>query len=326
MKKKQPLSANPFWALASLFFLLGMTSCKDIIEVDLSKKTLTGLAPAANSVSSSFTQNFRWDELEDATKYKLQIATPTFTAPLRYVLDTTIVYTNFSITLTPGSYEWRVRAENESSRTEYIVSKLTIDSTLDLQGQTVVLSSPADNYYSKLLPVSFSWQSMTNAENYLFQVLDNGTIIETQSLTTAAITYTFAVQGTYSWKITAQNSLTTSQPTSRTLVVDTTSPLIPVPFYPVGDTITANPIPLKWNLSSASNTFEEANYCQLQISTDATFNLITTKDTTIEVSANPMLYDFYGATVGQEYFWRIQSSDQAGNTSAYTTARRIKRN
>ena len=45
---------------------------------------------ADSTISASSSQTFRWDLLNGAVKYQLQIAKPNFTAPLTYLLDTNI--------------------------------------------------------------------------------------------------------------------------------------------------------------------------------------------------------------------------------------------
>ncbi len=300
-------------------------SCKDIIETDLSKNSLVNLVPSNNYVSSSFSQTFRWDELDGATKYKLQIVQPNFASPWVYSLDTTISKNSFTVSLFPGIYQWRVRAINGSSFTEYITYNLTIDSSLDLHNQKVVLSSPGNNTTTNTFTKNFSWQTLPNADSYIFQILSAGSPIETKSLTATSYTYAFTAEGTFAWKVTAQNSNSTSQPSDAWAVnIDTTKPAMPTPVFPVFDTIHANPIPLKWNIAAATSVLDSANYCRLQISTDSTFVVIDKKDTLLTASANPMIYNLYGTSAGQKYFWRVKTTDEATNASDYFPARRIK--
>jgi hypothetical protein len=59
------------------------------------------------------------------------IANPNFKAVQQFILDTTITTTQFSYTLQPGKYEWRVRGRNGSSMTVYNNGFIDIDSTLN---------------------------------------------------------------------------------------------------------------------------------------------------------------------------------------------------
>jgi len=116
---------NIFWVFISLFFVL---SCDDIIGIeDISNKTVTILAPTNESVLTITDINFSWNTIEDAERYKLQIATPNFESATQIVLDTTITSSNFTKTLELGIYEWRVRAENSGYTTIYSTQSFTIE-------------------------------------------------------------------------------------------------------------------------------------------------------------------------------------------------------
>ncbi len=318
MLKRKKMKNRLLYSLLILSTCVFIYSCEDFIEVELSGKSVTILAPSNNTVSSSFNQLFKWEDLKGAEKYQLQIVKPNFSTIQQFVLDTTTTLTQFAYTLLPGSYQWRLRAMNNSSVTEYQTFNLTIDSTLDLSSSMVILTSPADNYYSKFMTNTFMWQSMSNADTYIFQLLSGGSPV---SSTATTLNYTFSAEGTYQWRVYAQNSYSNSAfSLTRTIVIDLTAPSVPTPVFPVLDTITANPIPLQWNTTSTADS------SHLLISTDSLFIVVTTKDTTIENTSTAVTYNFYSATVGLNYYWKVQDVDKAGNKSAYFTRRRIKRN
>lgn len=323
-------------SLFSVLILLAfscMYSCKDIIEVNLAKKSMTGLVPADSAVSASSSQAFRWDLLDGALKYQIQIAKPNFTAPLMYLLDTTIAKNTFSITLSPGVYQWRARALNGSSHTDYVTNNLRIDSTLNMQNQTVILSTPLNNTYANNLIKFFSWQALPNATSYIFEIDTSNILVDTKIISQASLTYTFTAQGTYSWHVRGQNSTSTSlSSATHTIIVDTTAPPVPIAVSPLTTTITTstNPIVFKWDITAATSRFDSTTSCQLQISTDPTFSVIdsTAKDTTMLVTASPMVYNFYSKTqtLGTIYYWHVRGIDLAGNKSNYFTPLSIKRN
>ena len=295
-------------------------SCEDFIEVELSGKSITVLAPANNTVSSSYSQLFKWEDLKGAEKYQLQIVKPNFASVAQFVLDTTTASTQFAFNLQPGNYQWRLRAMNNSSMTEYQTFSLTIDSTLDLSSSFVILNAnPVDNYYSKLFTNTFSWQAMTNADNYVFQLVSGGSPASTTATT---LNYTFTAEGVYQWKVYAQNSYSNSAfSVTRTITIDTAAPDVPTYISPTSDALTANPIVLMWNTSST------ANYSHLQISTDSLFlsALADIKDTIIPNTGISVSYNFYSSVVGEKYYWRVQDLDFAGNESQYFYRRRIRR-
>jgi hypothetical protein len=304
----------------SLFVLLisvFIISCEDFIEVDLGKKTITVLAPANNSNSPSFNQLFKWEDLKGAEKYQLQIVKPTFAAIQQFVLDTTTALSQFSFTLSPGAYQWRLRALNNSSETEYQTFTLTIDSTLDLSSSTVGSVSPINNYYSKFFTNTFSWGSLPNVDNYVLQTF--GATNSIQSITTTTAIQTFAAEGIYTWKIYAQNGFSTSLFTTQTITIDTTRPDVPVYVSPSSDTLTANPILLEWNSSAT------ADYSQVQISTDSLFTTASFVDVTIPITGIPITYNFSTSVIGVTYYWRVRDLDFAGNKSNFFYRKRIKR-
>jgi hypothetical protein len=303
-----------FFAIFLLSFLI--SSCDDFLERELGGQTVVVLAPSNNTISSNYTQSFWWEELKGASKYKLQIVKPSFSTIQELVVDTFIVGTQFSYTLQPGSYQWRLRAENSVSISDFITYNLTIDSSLNLGNQTLLLNTPSDNLYSNSLTHTFTWYAMPSASDYLFGIFSQSGVqignYQSTSLLTA--NYTFTSEGTFKWRVIAQNNQSVSPYTERTITIDTTKPLIPtLTFLPLNDTTSLNPIPLTWN-----NIEANASYWVL-ISTDSTF--ASYSDTTT-ASLN---YDFYGAAIGQFYYWKVKAIDRAGNAGQFSVIKRFNR-
>jgi hypothetical protein len=300
--------------LFSLIVLL-FSSCEEFIETDLSKSSLTVIAPLDNATTPNFTQTFWWEELKGADSYQIQIVRPSFSAMQYFVTDTTVHGSRIDLILQPGTYEWRIRAKNSISSTEFITRTLSVDSTLDLSGQTVALSLPSNNHYSKTLANTFSWQTMPNAQYYVLQLLQNGSLIHTQSSNTTTANYTFSTQGIYEWRVFAQNNNSNSGYATRTITIDTAKPVIPVFSLPTTDTITAEPIQLTWTHPESTITF------RIQISDDSTFSTVI-KDTTLEATT----YNLFNIPSGTYYYWHVKAIDRALNESAYFYRRRIKKN
>ena len=111
-----------------VFTLIGLVSCDELIEVtDISKETVTVLAPKNETILQSGAVVFTWDTLEDAESYRLQIATPSFESAQQIVKDTTLTTTRFLTTLDFKAYEWRVRAENSGYTTNYTTNSFSIE-------------------------------------------------------------------------------------------------------------------------------------------------------------------------------------------------------
>lgn len=293
-----------------------VTSCTDIVSTNLSKSSITILAPANNFVSQNYTQQFWWEVVEGAEKYNVQIVKPSFASGQQLIVDTLISGNKYSQTLQPGAYQWRVRAQNNSSNTDYVTYNLTIDSTLNLSSQMVLLNTPSDNFYADSLTQNLSWFAMPNATEYIFRIVNQSGIQigNSESTSSTDISYTFPGEGTYKWRVSALNSQSSSPSTEYTIIIDITMPITPVlSFAPINDTTRLKPVPLAWNSVETNASY------YLQISTDSTFTSIV-KDTT----TSDLTYNFRNPITNQFYFWRLRAIDLATNVGAYSSRRKFK--
>jgi hypothetical protein len=291
---------------------LTIYACKDFTEPDLSKKYVTIVAPSDNTASPRFTQRFVWEELKGADRYQLQIVSPGFDMVQQFILDTTISATQFSFTLQPGKYEWRLKAKNGSSMTVWDARTLKIDSTLNLASSKVNLTSPEDNYNTNTLANTFTWQTMPTATSYVFQILSSGSVIETKTLTTTTATYTFTASGTYQWRVFAQNDYSNSAYASHTISLDNTAPVAPTLTAPVANSSSKSPALLSWTRDAS------ASMDSVFIYSDSTLTQIV-KDT---LTAN-QTYNFITSALNKNYFWRVRSKDAAGNWGPYAIRRKF---
>lgn len=112
----------------SLVFIVIIYACEAIIEVeDISNEEVVLLAPADNTVIDFTTVHFYWEPIEeDSVHYQIQVATPTFEEAVEIVIDSTILYHEFSAELEENPYEWRVRAINEAYETKYSTNSFII--------------------------------------------------------------------------------------------------------------------------------------------------------------------------------------------------------
>jgi hypothetical protein len=290
-----------------------LSSCEDFFEPNLEKKDVTIIAPANNTVSTSFTQTFWWEELKGAEKYTLQIVRPSFSSVQQLILDTNVTSNKFSYTLQPGTYQWRLQAINNSSETPFVTYTLTIDSTLNLSGQTLVLSSPSDGYYTSEMQHNFSWLAMPNADAYIFQIFTStGTPVgNAQATSSTGLSHTFITEGTFKWRVFAQNAFSSSAYSERTITIDTTALPAPVLVSPANGATEPVPVQLSWTSNSASVQDNLTIYADTNMTT-----LI--KDTLTTLST----YNFFGTST-EDYFWRVRSKDAAGNWSSFSTTRKL---
>src|SRR6185437_11475664 len=107
------------------------------------------VSPPNNFVSSNYSIVFLWEQLDGASDYRIQIVQPSFSNLQQLLIDTPVIGTNFAYQLSPGSYQWRIKAENGSSSTQSITRNIKVDSNSNLSGQTFLVSSPSDNYFTQ---------------------------------------------------------------------------------------------------------------------------------------------------------------------------------
>jgi hypothetical protein len=292
---------------------LGLSSCThDIVEPDLSKETVVLLAPADSYTTTTLTHLFWWEEVENAKKYNLQVVKPGFSNIQQLLLDTNVTSNKFTFTLTPGTFQWRVKAFNSATSSPYSIFTLTIDSTVDLSAQTVVLVSPAANLVTKIPAHTFTWIKLYNASEYRLQVINasNSAVIDVIKTEDTA-TYTLS-EGVYTWQVRAQNSTSFSPYSTRTITIDMTSPAVSVQNFPANnDTITGTDS-LDWSPSAGAVGDSLFIYAD---------SLMTT--TSYKQFFNTVTYYAFTGTVNQDYFWQLKSVDAAGNWSAKGTLRKF---
>lgn len=291
-------------------FFLSLFSCEEILlEDDISKSEVVLVAPVNNAQFLSTGITFSWEKVQNATQYHLQVAKPNFTNPVQIVLDTLIASNTFIYQLNIGEYEWRVQAVNSAYETPYKNRFFTIVSNEDFQNNTPVLLTPSNDLITNSTTQKLSWQSIIGAANYQVQVYDgNNTVINNQTITTTSLNYTFP-QGNYYWRVRANNGTQQTLYSSRSILVDTTSPNTPTLTSPVdASTTTSTNVIFQWNRTPISGSIEKDS---IYIYTD---KALTTLQLKSEVSSS------YNKILNSgTYYWFMKAFDQAGNTSSKST-------
>lgn len=303
-------------------FLLFLFSCeKEFIETDLSGKSLAVIAPADNDTVATAVPLFWWNEINGARNYRLQIVYPDFNVPQQLLYDTTVEADRFYPSLSPGyTYYWRIRPENGSSHGDWVTRRLTIDSTVSLSAQTVVITSPASNgYATSSSTVSFSWNSIASASFYRVEITNStsGATVTSTTTTVTSFSYTFA-EGNYTFSVRAENASSFTPESVRTFTVDQTAPTSPVLVSPVSNAYYASPpASLLFDWVSASDALTDSLY----IATDSTFT--SGIQTSLLLNSTQSSYSWAGVQVATIYFWRVRSADAAGNRSNYSSTNKF---
>ncbi len=292
--------------------------CDDLMEKDLSGRTVYLIAPTDSVVTAISAQTFWWEEMDGAMAYELNIVTTSFDSIVQLVLDTTISGTQFQHTLWPGQFQWRVRAVNGSSSSNYTTHTLTVDTASDLVGQTILLNTPLDGSYSVQLGVSFSWQALSTATSYRLQLSNDGfatgaNVLDTVVASTFA-SVTLAEEGLISWRVRAEASSTVSSYSQiRTIRVDATAPAAVILWLPAHNaSFVSQEFNFAWqpNTDSGSPLFDT-----LYVYTDSLSTLLSARR-----GVQGSVTDSLG--VGT-YFWRVRPFDEAGNSGSYSEVRKI---
>lgn len=305
-----------------LFYLLMIavvSSCSEFQEPQLNNESIEVLTPRDSLRTSVATQQFFWYELEDAIDYELQIVTPSFSQIDRLILDTIIAKNKVLMTLTPGEYQWSVRAFNNSSASPYTVHTLFIDSTINLTTQTLQLLSPRDFDTSNQTSQFFNWQKIYNAAEYKFELWtpnEAGTLVQQAVLLEDTLSINNLDEGSYVWKVRAQNQLTNSVYSKRIFLIDTTSPNKPDLLEPdTNAMILGNNIDFKWSRGGTNTGSEiiDSLYISQNSSFSSFYRLERTSDNMVQIDSLPT----------GNYFWRVKSFDAAQNKSEFSETREI---
>lgn len=288
------------------------TSCGLIIEKDLKTKSINILSPADKDTIAQNYITFWWDEVEGATSYNLQIVKPSFSNITELVLDSNIVDNKFFINLSNGTYQWRIKAQNNSTSTQYIVRDLTVNSSDSLSSSVLILKSPNSNTYTNQSSIIFKWYPLSDATYYTYQLIDGtgATVINT-NVSADSIVVSSLIEGSYVWKVRANNDISTTAFATRNITVDFTNPATPTLSLPLNADSTSTTVNLSWTRATDLGSPLEDS---VLIYSDS-LNTIVRNYTTSSTS-----YTFNDLGSGR-YFWRVRTRDLATNVSSYSLSR-----
>lgn len=300
-----PIELLPGLLLACSFLFV---SCKDVFEDDLGDKQVVLLSPPENWTGTQNGIPFRWEPLEEADRYELQVVTPDFTSYLQATIDTSLSAPEHHATLLPDTYAWRVRAVNGSSRTPWSEGRFTIGSSGDLSDQSVPLLTPGDGAMSSLQDISFAWQLLPGATDHVLLLRQGGgagPIIRSDTTTDLVSTVSDIPEGAYAWGVQARNANSSSLITYRTLIIDVTPPSTPVLLSPAqGAHLPDSTIALSWTPGQDALTGSLDSLVIFRNGADAPYRSIATST------------GYFADSLGVgAYLWRVTGHDGAGNAT-----------
>lgn len=288
-------------------------SCDDFFVEDISKLQIQLRTPSTGYQSVDKKISFRWEDVPNATNYKLEVVSPGFSHDHRLVFEKFLNSAMFDTILTTGEYEWRVKAMNSASETDFSFSSFTIQPPFNISTKTVKVTSPEDQAILKIRNVEFHWEALSGASYYFFKLKKiswaGDSIVATRLSST---NYTFRLDdGEYAWGVAAIDTLTkkTTDYTIRSIIVDQNPPSVPVPVSPANqDTINNQIVGFKW-----TKTESNASYT-IEIYGDPGL-----KNKLQEKTASDTL-TYINLEKSGIYYWRVNSKDEHGNASGYSAA------
>ncbi len=197
-------------------FVLGLVGCEDILEVpDISEQSVNLLAPSDGSVLDDNAVNLNWEDMEEATGYRVQVVSPSFESAAQILLDSVVeidtlgyLPTQLQQNLLNGSYEWRVKAFNSGFETLYTSNGFQVNGDEDLDLTPPQLIAPGNGNDTSNTEIDFTWNREdvpgTAERDSIFIYSDESL----QELTTKALgankSYTATLTaGTYYWFVKA---------------------------------------------------------------------------------------------------------------------------
>ena len=168
---------------------------------NLSQQVVLLVNPTNGASLNDSTVNFLWQELEEATEYKLQVASPDFTNSSFIEINENLTSDNYAVQLSAGTYKWRVRAENDISVSAYSEGNFTIDFTNSIEAPAIV--TPV-NFATVNLPVNLIWTADANSvRDTLYVYSDVNLSTEVLKVATVNTNYSFNDNSSteYFWRL-----------------------------------------------------------------------------------------------------------------------------
>lgn len=290
-----------------VFILFILVSCEEILlENDISRESIEILSPKNNTVVEAATIYFNWEEIEGATAYEIQLASPDFEDAQQIIFTEIVEETSFTEDVPPGIYEWRVRGINSGYNTAFSSAKFKAEATENFSSRQVSLLSPNQNYITNSNNITLEWQEVEGASEYRIQITQNGEVIKEET-TSGTIKNIELPEGDLIWKVRAENQTQNTFYTGRTILVDKTAPMKPIPTSPPNNSTTSVPtVTFEWTRNSNGGTVESDS-------------LFIFKDAALEnLEEKEKVNNSYTTSLERQetYYWYMRAYDQAGNRSA----------
>ncbi|MFI0429533.1 hypothetical protein [Mariniflexile sp. HMF6888] len=305
-----------------LLMLLTLSfSCDDILEEDITNDTIQIISPNEGMTTDGNTVQFSWGGLDGADGYRIQI----IKSNQVYEVDSLITTSTFKYVLNSGTYQWRVRAENFAYSTAYTFPiSFHVETSDDLSNQNVALATPSVDLYTNNKNITFTWQGITSAISYKFELIKslNGeqTILPETDVTASNYTIDpnlFNDDAKYIWKVKAVNATSETVYSQRSLFIDTVAPNQPALTSPADQGTATTTVAFNWTNGTDSGNIKSTITNTIEIASDIDFNTKIHSASTVNNT-----YQYVFSTLGT-YYWRIKAIDAATNESDFSIVRSL---
>jgi len=306
------------WGLIIVTLMGFLSSCKDFIEPSISGSKVTLEAPGNKYQSTSYTVNFWWDQVDNALTYRLQVVSPRFDSVGVLVMDTVVKKNTFVLTMNPGNYQWRVRAENGSSQTPYSDPYSFSVLYSSIKQQNVLLTSPASGFLTNLNSVTLQWTSLYGATKYQLEIdtnnfVNESAVILNQVYPGLQVNYTFPKDQTYQWRVRAENDTAQAKWSAINVITyNHTAPGVVTLVSPTNKQTVSLPVSLQWN-----SVAKATKYKLYVLKSDST-TLYNQSFPAVLTTTN---YSFNLGTSGDKIYWKVTAVDAFGNEGLPSTLR-----
>lgn len=305
-----------------IVLILGISaaSCEKIVAEDITDETPVLILPTVNDTVDQNPVHFKWQEMEGASKYHLEVVSPSFASINQFSLDSIVIGTDFFFNLDSNEYEMKLTAQNggyESQVLGPVKFWVGVQPSSGGGGNTVVLTTPSDQeYINGQFNNQFSWTPVSGATSYEFSLRQGnsfatGLVLDAQngiSTSTYTIPTGILTEGEYSWGVKAYFGSIETPFTINQLFVDETDPNGAILSSPNDLSFDfAGTIVFTWNNGSDLGTIQSPITSTLEIATDSGFGSIVQ---TVSLIGNTTNVNLAAGT----YFWRVTNVDEAGNS------------
>lgn len=309
---------------------------RDFVVKNIKNKTVSIVAPADGLTTPSNNILFWWNEVDGAEKYNLQIVKPDFNSVIQLMVDTNVSGTKFNVILTPGNYQWRIKAVNAGGSTVYTTRSLKVDTTSNLNFLVVNVTAPTNYTVTNSKTMSFAWDALPTATSYNLKVLAgsaSGTTVIDLNTANTSYAHTFTNAGVYFVKVNASNAFSNSPySTPISFKIDQTAPLAPQLIRPLNLSIVRDTAYFRWNYSGSTLNADIA-FDSLFVSAVNDSSFVSSPRVKIARPAtgstniypmSPLLTFPTSVMTTGYYYWKVKSVDSVGNVSPASQVFKVK--